>query len=131
MLKLDEDMSKGCVIRRAQPMNEFLDCKSILRYLDDNVDEGLYDLLEDKIAKTYANRQDLNITIGHPLNNKKMMNIWITLNFKENEDCGNLTETFMDEFEQSYEKFKKETEKESQEFNVGFAPSVMGPRFRR
>jgi len=131
MLELDEKMSEGCVVTTAQPMNKFLSCKSNIHYKDDDINESLYGSLEDKIGKHYANRKNTNIIIGHPYNNKKVMSIWITLNFDEEDDCGSLTESFMDDFEQSYEKFKKETESENMEIAVGFTPSLFRNRYRK
>jgi hypothetical protein len=131
MLEFDEENSKGCVVTSTQPMNKFLSCKSNLRYKDEHVNERIYELLEDKIGKHYADRKDFNLIIGHPHDNKKIMSIWFTLNFKEDDDCAELTGSFMDEFELLYKKFKKEAEEETMECHVVATPRNMGPHFRK
>ena len=62
---------------------------------------------------------------------EKTIGIWVTTTFTEKADYFGVVKEVLEEFEQSYEKLKKETEGEETKIPVASMPSVIGRRYGR
>ena len=133
MLELDEEISKTWE-SYTYPSGEFYEARAVRHYRDTDFNPELFDLLEAKIDKQYKDRKNIRIMINSFKTKKETIGIWVTTTFTEKEDYFSVVKDVLEEFEQSYEKFKKETEEELRknlENNILTTPKIMRPRFKR
>jgi len=106
MLILDEVISNICCYIPTNPGRNFLECKSVFYYIDEDVNPKNYDSLKNKIKNYYKDRKDIKFKISS-FNEKKTIVMWIIMNFNEKQNCSTLTDNFQKEFEQTYKNLKK------------------------
>ena len=106
MLKFDKDAS---IINKKTFEGTFLNCKSILYYIDLNVNSKLYDFLESELNGYYSDNKEIELEF-QAFDNKKTIGIWIKLCFNRKDDCSYITRKYQSEFEQVYQELQQEFE---------------------
>ena len=104
MLKFDEDASSTKT--KSNDVGIFLERKSILHYIDDDINIKSFNALENKLKKHFENQEDVGIETV-PLKNNSALELIITINFNQEDDYYHLTNDFKANFEEIYKTFKK------------------------
>ena len=75
---------------------------SNLYFIDNELNDGLYDYLENGVNKYFCEREEI-LKLVHPFNNKKAVGILVTIKHNYEDNALFLSNKFKQEFEEFYE----------------------------